>query len=67
MTLALASKVNDYVSFPKTANERDKIKHDLFCVGGFPSAIDCIDGTHVRIKAPHRMSQILSTEKAFIQ
>ncbi|CAH3190006.1 unnamed protein product [Porites evermanni] len=33
--------------------ERDEIKQGLFRVGGFPCAIGCIDGTHVRITAPH--------------
>ena len=47
VTLALASKVNDFVKIPTTANERDEIKHGLFRVGGFPRAIGCIDGTHV--------------------
>ena len=52
VTLALASKVNDFVKFATTPNERDEIKHGLFRIGGFHSAIGCIDGTHVRIKAP---------------
>ena len=39
VTLALASKVNDFVKFPTTPNERDEIKHGLFGVGSFPSAI----------------------------
>ena len=50
MTLALA--VNNFVKFPTAPNERDEIKHGLFRIGGFPSAIGCIHGTHVRIKAP---------------
>lgn len=52
VTQALSSKVNDFIKFPSTRNERDEIKRGLFEVGGFPCAIGCIDGTHVRIKAP---------------
>lgn len=52
VTQALSSKVNDFIKFPSTRNERDEIKRGLFKVGGFPCAIGCIDGTHVRIKAP---------------
>lgn len=32
--------------------ERDEIKQGLFKIGGFPCAIGCVDGTHVRIKVP---------------
>ncbi|XP_044172238.1 putative nuclease HARBI1 [Acropora millepora] len=63
--LALASKVNDFVKFPTTPNERDKIKHGLFRVGGFPSAIGCIDGTHVRIKAPSQNEPDFINRKGF--
>ena len=48
VTLALASKVNDFDKFPTTPNERDEIKHGLFRVGGFPKKIGCIDGTNVQ-------------------
>lgn len=65
VTLALASKVNDFVKFPTTPNERDEIKHGLFRVGGFPSAIGCIDGTHVRIKAPSQNEPDFINRKGF--
>jgi len=39
VTLALASKVNNFVKFPTTPNERDEIKHGLFRVGSFSSVI----------------------------
>ena len=65
VTLALASKVNDFVKFPTTGNERDEIKHGLFHVGGFPSAIGCIDGTHVRIKAPSQNEPDFVNRKGF--
>ena len=49
VTQALSSKVNDFIKFPSTRNERHEIKRGLFKVGGFPCAIGCIDA---RIKAP---------------
>ena len=48
VTQALASKLGDFIRFPSTRAERDEIKQGLFC------AIGCIDGTHVRITAPHQ-------------
>ena len=64
-TLALASKVNDFVTFTTTPNERDEIKHGLCRVGGFPSATGCIDGTHVRIKAPSQNEPDFINRKGF--
>ena len=50
---ALTGKLSDFVTFPSTRAERDEIKQGLFRIGGFPCAIGCIDGTHIRITAPH--------------
>ena len=44
---------DDFVRFPSIRAERDDIKESMFRVGGFPCAIGFIDGTHVRIAAPH--------------
>ena len=52
ITQALANKVNDFIKFPSTRNEPDEVKRGLFRIGGFPCAVGCVDGTHVRIKAP---------------
>ena len=52
VTQALAAKLGDFVKFPSTRAVRDEIKQGLFHIGGFPCAIGCIDGTHVRITAP---------------
>ena len=65
VTLALVSKVNDFVKFPTTANEQDESKHGLSRVGGFASAIGCIDGTHVRIKAPSQNEPDYVNRKGF--
>jgi len=48
----LTSKLDDFITFLQTGVERDEIKQGLFKIGGFPCAIGCIYGTHVRIKAP---------------
>ena len=53
VTRALSAKVGDFIKFPSTTAERGEIKQGLFRVAGFPCAIGCIDGTHVRITAPH--------------
>lgn len=50
---ALTVKLGDFITFPSTKAERDEIKPDLFRVGGFPCAIVCFDGTHIRRAAPH--------------
>jgi len=54
VTLVLATKVNDFVKFPETANQRDKLKPGLSRVRGFPCAIGCIKGTYryIKIGAP---------------
>ena len=46
VTQCLAAKVNDFVKFPSTRNERDEVKRGLFRIGGFPCAIGCVNGTH---------------------
>ena len=52
VTKALAAKVNDFVKFPATRNERDEVKRGLFRIGGFPCSIGCIDGTLTRRFVP---------------
>lgn len=53
VTRALTAKLGDFIIFPSTRGERDEIKQGLFWVRGFPCAIGCIGGIHVRITAPH--------------
>ena len=50
---ALTAKLGDFITFQSTRDERDEIKQGLFRVRGFPCAIGCTDGTHIRITAPH--------------
>ena len=52
VTQVLAAKLGQFVKFPSARADRDEIKQGLFRVGGFPCAIGCVDGTHIRITAP---------------
>ena len=65
LTQALSSKVNNFIEFPSTRNERDEIKQCLFKIGGFPCAIGCIDGTHVSMKGPSQNEPDYVNRKGF--
>ena len=56
---------DDFVRFPSIRAERDDIKESMFRVGGFPCAIGFIDGTHLRIAAPHENEPTSWTGKDF--
>ena len=49
VTQALAGKLGEFVRFPETREEKNEIKQGLFAIGGFPCAIGCVDGTHIRL------------------
>lgn len=65
VTQALAAKVNDFIKFPATRAERDKIKQGMFRIGGFPCTIGCINGTHVRMKSPSQNEPDYVNRKGF--
>ena len=52
VTLAIARKLDDFVKFPESRQEKDEIKQVFYDRGGFPCVIGCVDGSHVRIIAP---------------
>ena len=52
VTLALAQRVDQFIRFPQTQEERDVAKQGFYNIANFPCAIGCIDGTHIRIVAP---------------
>ena len=52
VTLAIARKLDDFVKFPQSRQEKDKIKQGFYDLAGFPCVIGCVDGSHVRIIAP---------------
>lgn len=49
---AVVNKRNDFIYFPRDADEKDEIKKAFFNLGGFPSTIGCVDGVHVPVKNP---------------
>ena len=62
---ALTAKLGDFITFPSTRVERDEIKQGLFRVGGFPCATRCIDGTHIKIEAPHENEPYFVNRKGY--
>ncbi|CAM4570530.1 unnamed protein product [Leuciscus chuanchicus] len=51
VSIALASLVNEFVSFPKD-NQIAQAKFSFFLLGNMPNTIGAIDCTHVHIQAP---------------
>ncbi|KAK0149992.1 putative nuclease HARBI1 [Merluccius polli] len=51
VSIALASLVNEFVSFPKD-NQIAQAKRSFFLLGNMPNTIGAIDCTHVHIQAP---------------
>lgn len=41
-----------WISLEKLPQEESAIKEGFYQVGGIPSVVGCVDGTHVRIKSP---------------
>ena len=52
VTMAIARRLDEFVKFPQTREEKDEIKQGFYDIGGFPCVIGCVDGTHVRIISP---------------
>ena len=52
VTLVLAQRVDQFIRFPQTQEERDVDEQGFYNIANFPCAIGCIDGTHIRIVAP---------------
>lgn len=52
VTVALSRRLDEFVKFPQTQEERDSIKQDLYETASFPCAIGIIDTSHIRIIAP---------------
>ncbi|KAI8115056.1 putative nuclease HARBI1 [Lucilia cuprina] len=41
-----------WIKLEKTIEEKNTTKEAFFRTGGIPGVIGCVDGTHVKIKAP---------------
>ena len=52
VTLTLSRKVDQFIRFPRTQQERDAAKQGFYDIANFPCTIGCVDGTHIRIIAP---------------
>ncbi|XP_028411674.1 putative nuclease HARBI1 [Dendronephthya gigantea] len=50
--IALARKLDQFVKFPGTREEKDEIKRGFYELAGFPCVVGCVDGSHIRIIAP---------------
>jgi nuclease HARBI1 len=50
---AFSSKVSLIVKFPSSAEENRDTMERFFAIASFPNVISVVDGTHVRIMAPH--------------
>ena len=50
---ALVAKQHRFIQWPTTNAELLRNKNAFYQRGGFPSVIGCVDGTHIRIQAPH--------------
>ena len=65
MSLALAQKQNEFISWPSPATELQEVKRGFYDKGGFPGVIGCVDGTHVRIQAPIANANDFVNRKGF--
>ena len=52
VTVALSRRLDEFVKFPETQEERDIVKQGLYEIANFPCAIGVIDASHIRIIAP---------------
>ena len=52
VTVALSRRINQFIKFPETQEERDVIKQGLYDIANFPCAIGIVDGSHIRIQSP---------------
>lgn len=64
-SLVLASKVNEYVSFPDLQHEYLKVIQGFYEINNFPGVIGAIDGTQVGIKAPSENENTYFCRKNF--
>lgn len=52
VSAALVRKQHQFIQWPSD-EETFNIKHQFYLKAGFPCVIGCVDGTHIRIQAPH--------------
>ena len=64
VTKALVNKMDEFIIFQMRA-KKNEIKQGLFRIGGFPCAVGCVDGTHIRIKGPSKNEPDFVNGKGF--
>ena len=65
VSLALVSRQQEYVKWPRQQQELGKLKTAFYRRGGFPCMIGCIDGTHIRIQAQNKKENSYVNRKGF--
>ena len=65
VSLALAQKQRNFIKWPSTEEEILQNKRGFFTKGGFPGVIGCVDGTHIKIQAPHENKNDFVNRKGF--
>ena len=54
VTVALSRRIDEFIKFPESQEERDAVKQGLYEIANFPCAIGIIDASHIRIIAQYR-------------
>ena len=49
---ALIRRANDFIKFPKTAEETRQAMQEFLNISRFPQVVGALDGSHIPIKAP---------------
>ena len=64
---ALTDIIQEYVSFPDASNEQEinATKSGFWDYGGFPNCLGMVDGTQIKIKAPHQNEEIFVNRKGY--
>ena len=62
---ALIAKQPLFIKWPSTNDECTTIKNEFYHRGGFPCVIACVDGTHVRLRAPSQHENNYVNRKGF--
>ena len=47
VTVAISRKMNQFIKFPQSQEDRDIIKQGFYEIANFPCVIACVDGTHI--------------------
>ena len=65
VSLALVAKQQQFIKWPRDQQDLSKSKNMFYQRAGFPCVIGCVDGTHIRIQAPHENENGYVNRKGF--